>query len=108
MNTIKEEQEEGEINFEEQIQENVSFFGNFRPETEEQNARYRKYYEKNIRKVKDIVFQQLNEERELKLSQLNTMLSPQNMLITFLHLANERQLVIESNEDFSDVSLAFE
>ena len=89
------------------MQENVSFFSNFKAETEEDYIKYRKFYEKNIRKVKEKVFHELNEERELKLSELNTMLSPQSMLITFLHLANEKQLLIETNEDHSDVCLSF-
>ena len=46
--------------------------------------------------------------RELSISDLDENISPASALITFLHLANEKNLVLRNSEAEDDVILSWE
>ena len=51
---------------------------------------------RNIREIKELVFDQLLKRGHLKIRELEIPLSPAGILIIFLHLVNEKHLSIRS------------
>lgn len=63
-----------------------------------------------MKQLKDDVFEELKDKRELKLSDLTEMMndmSAGSFMVAFLHIANERNLKVTHNITESDVTLSY-
>ena len=54
---------------------------------------------RNIRDIKEKLYQNLAKGGHIKLSEIDLQLSPSSILVLFLHLVNERDLDVESIDD---------
>lgn len=63
-----------------------------------------------MKEIKEDVFEELKDRRELRLSDLSEMInimSPGGIMVAFLHLANERNLQVTHNLTESDITLSY-
>lgn len=64
--------------------------------------------QRNIRQLKKMLLEEVRETRELRISDLEIGISPASAMITFLHMANEKNLVVRNSENEDDVILSWE
>ena len=64
--------------------------------------------QRSIRQIKKHLFEEVKEMRELRISDIAGLISPASALITFLHLANEKDLVVRNGEYEEDVILSWD
>ena len=71
-----------------------------------QRAPEKKY---NIRETKKYIYEKVKDERELRISEVDlTDLTPASVLITFLHIANEKNMIVRNTSEEDDVILSWE